>query len=88
MRWRFKLTGCHLGVGKLDDGRYYVCYSSDWPEGIVRRKRDDGTYEVLFRCEDDYGPTALAEVITEDEAKELVREHGEEMYKKILGEGL
>jgi hypothetical protein len=30
MRWRHLSTGCHLGVGKLDDGRYYACYASDW----------------------------------------------------------
>jgi hypothetical protein len=35
MRWRHLQTGCHLGVGRLEDGRYYACYSSDWPEGIV-----------------------------------------------------
>jgi hypothetical protein len=40
MRWKYEALGCHLGVGKLDDGRYYACYSSDWPEGIVRRKLD------------------------------------------------
>jgi len=56
MRWRHLHTGCHLGIGRLDDGRFYTCYSSDWPEGIVRRKKYDGTWEVLFRCEDDFGP--------------------------------
>jgi hypothetical protein len=70
-RWRHLSTGCHPGVGRIDDGRYYACYSSDWPEGIVRRKRKDGTWEVFFRCEDDFGPPALAVVITEEEAKEL-----------------
>jgi hypothetical protein len=84
LRWRFQQTGCHLGVGRLDDGRYYACYSSDWPEGVVRRKKDDCTYEVLFRSEDDFGPPALAVVIMEEEAKELVREHNEEMYEKMF----
>jgi len=59
MRWRHQALGCHLGIGRLDDGRYYVCYSSDWPEGIVRRRKDDGSYEILFRCSDDFGPPAL-----------------------------
>jgi hypothetical protein len=86
MRWRHLHTGCHLGVGRLDDGRYYACYSSDWPEGIVRRKKDDGTYEVLFRCEDDFGPTALAVVLTKEAAKELVLEHKEELYEEMFGE--
>jgi hypothetical protein len=85
MRWRFQRTGCHLGVGKLDDGRYYACYSSDWPEGIVRRKRDDGTWEALSRCPDDFGPPALAVVITEEEARELVREHKAEIYEEMFG---
>ena len=71
MRWRFQHTGCHLGVGRLDDGRYYACYSSDWPEDIVRRKRADGTYEILFRCEDDFGPPALAVVISEEEVSDV-----------------
>ena len=92
MGWRFQALGCHLGVGKLDDGRYYACYSSDWPEGVVRRKNDTGTYEVLFRCEGDFGPPALAVVITEEDARELVREfvreHKEEMYEEIFGEEL
>lgn len=88
IRWRFERTGYHLGIGRLDNGRYYVCYSSDWPEGIVRRKKDDGTYEVLFRCEDDFGPTALAVVITEEEAKALVKEHNEKVYEEIFGESL
>jgi hypothetical protein len=68
MRWRHLRIGCHLGVGRLDDGRFYACYSSDWPEGIVRRKKEDGTWESLFRCEDDFGPTALAVMM-----KELMR---------------
>ena len=84
MRWRFQRTGCHLGVGELDDGRYYACYASDWPEGIVRRKRDDGTYEVLFRCPDDFGPPYLAEVISEKEAKELVKEYNEREWEEIF----
>jgi hypothetical protein len=78
--------GCHLGIDRLDDGRYYACYSSDWPEGVVRRKKDDGTYEILFRCPDDFGPTALAVVITEEEAKGLIREHDEELYGEMFGE--
>jgi hypothetical protein len=86
MRWRHLRTGCHLGVGRLDDGCFYACYSSDWPEGVVRRKREDGTYEILFRCEDDFGPPYLAVVLTEEEAKELVREHREEMYEEMFGE--
>jgi len=48
----------------------------DWPEGIVRRKKDD------------FGPPYLAVVITEEEAKELVREHREEMYEEVFGEKL
>ena len=88
MSWRHLRTGCHLGIGKLEDGRHYACYASDWPEGIVRRKKDDGTYEVLFRCEHDFGPPYLAVVITEEEAKELVREHREEMYEEVFGEKL
>jgi hypothetical protein len=86
MRWRHLSTGCHLGVGRLDDGRFYACYSSDWPEGIVRRKRDDGLYGILFRCEDDFGPTALAVVITEEEVKGLVQKHKEELYEEMFGE--
>lgn len=86
IRWRFLKPGCHLGVGQLCDGRYYACYSSDWPEGIVRRKRDDGSYEILFRCDDNFGPPALAVVITEEEAKELVLEHKGELYGEMLGE--
>jgi uncharacterized protein YcgL (UPF0745 family) len=70
----------------LDDGRYYASYSSDWPEGIVRRKREDDTWEVLFRCEDDFGPPALAMVISEEEAKELVKEHKKEMYEEMFRE--
>ena len=69
MRWRHKQAGCHLGTGKLDDGRYYACYSSDWPEGVVRRKREDGAWEILYRCEDGFGPPALALRVTEEEAK-------------------
>ena len=86
MRWRFLKTGCHLGVGRLDDGRHYACYSSDWPEGIVRRKREGGTWEVLFRCEDDFGPTALAVVIMEEEARKLVQEYKEKIYEEMFGE--
>jgi hypothetical protein len=55
---------------------------------MVRRKREDGSWEVLFRCEDDFGPTALAMVITEEEAKELVKEHKVEMYEEMFGEKL
>jgi hypothetical protein len=88
MRWRFQQTGCHLGIGRLDDGRYYTCYSSDWPEGIVRRKRDDGTLEVFFRCSGDFGPPALAVVISEEEARELMKEYKEEVYEEMFGEGL
>ena len=29
MMWRYEAVGCHLGIGKLDDGRYYACYMSD-----------------------------------------------------------
>jgi hypothetical protein len=86
MRWRHLQTGCHLGVGRLDDGRYYACYSSDWPEGIVRRKKEDGTYEVLFRCEDDFGPPVLAEVITEEEAKRLVLDNQDSLCEEIFGD--
>lgn len=88
LSWRHLSTGCHLGVGKLDDGRYCACYSSDWPEGIVRRKREDGTWEILFHCEDGFGPTALAEVIPEEDAKRLVLEHREDMYEMMFGEKL
>ena len=88
MRWRHLQTGCHLGVGRLEDGRYYACYSSDWPEGIVRRMRDDGLYEILFRCPDDFGPPYLAVVFTEVEAKEPVREHKVELYEVVFGEKL
>jgi hypothetical protein len=88
LRWRHLHTGCHMGIGKLDDGRYYACYSSDWPEGIIRRKREDGTYEALFRCSGDFGPPYLAVVITEEEAKRLVREHREEMYEEMFREQL
>ena len=59
-------------MGRLDDCRYYACYFSDWPEGIVRRKRDDGFREVLYHCEGDFGPPALALVIPEEEAKKLI----------------
>jgi hypothetical protein len=86
MRWRFQALGCHLGVGRLDDGRYYACYSSNWPEGIVRRKRNDGSYGVLFRCEDDFGPPAIAVVITEKEARELVRVDKAQIYEDMFGE--
>ena len=85
MRWRHLQTGCHLGIGKLDDGRHYACYSSDWPEGIVRCKKDDGTYEILFLCSGDFGPPALAVVITEEAAKDLVLEHKEEIYEEMFG---
>jgi len=83
MRWRYLRTGCHLGVSRLSGGRYYACYSSDWPEGIVRRKREDCNYEILFRCEDDFGPPYLAVVIPEEEARELVRNCKEEMPEEI-----
>ena len=73
-------------MGKLDDGRYYACYSSDWPEGIVRRKGDDGIYEILFRCEDDFGPPYLAVVISEEKAKELVLENQESLHEDLFGE--
>jgi hypothetical protein len=72
-------------VGRLDDGRHYACYSSDWPEGIVMRKGEDGSWEVLFRCQDDFGPPALAVVITEEEAKLLMLEHNEEMHEELFG---
>jgi hypothetical protein len=85
MQRRHLSTGCHLGIGRLDDGRYYACYSSDWPEGIVRRKLEDGTWEILFRCSGDFGPPALAVVITEEEARELVREHKGEVYEEMFG---
>ena len=85
MRWRFQKIGCHLGIGKLEDGRYYACYSSDWPEGIVRRT-NDGSREVLFRCEDDFAPPALSEIISEEEAKRLVLENQESLYEEIFGE--
>lgn len=48
MRWRYKALGCHLDVGRLDEGRYYARYSSDWLDGIVRRKNDDATYKSLL----------------------------------------
>ena len=83
MRWRHEALGCHLGVGRLDDGRHYACYSSDWPEGIVRRKREDGIWEILFRCSDDFDPPYLAVVIPEEEARELVRNCKEEMPEEI-----
>lgn len=86
MRWRFQHNGCHLGVGWLDDSRYYACYSSDWPEGVVRRKKEDGTWGILFRCSDDFGPTALAIVITEEEARKLVIEHRKELFDEMFGE--
>jgi hypothetical protein len=79
MRWRFQQTGCHLGVSQLDDGGYYACYASDCPEGIVRRKKDGGTYEILFRCPGDFGPPALAVAISEEEAEELVSGHKQEV---------
>jgi hypothetical protein len=79
MRWRHPQAGCHLEVGRLSGGRYYACYSSDWPEGIVRRKGDDGTWEVLFRCSGDFGSPCLSVVIPEEEAKDLVRKHNERM---------
>jgi hypothetical protein len=85
MRWQHLQTCCHLGVGKLEDGRLYACYSSDWPEGVVRRNLDDGSYEIMVRCEGDFGAPALAVVITEEEAKELVREHKEELYEEMFG---
>jgi hypothetical protein len=28
MRWRHLQASCHLGIGKLEDGRYYACYST------------------------------------------------------------
>ena len=62
IRWRHLQTGCHLGVGRLDDG----------------------TYEALFRYEDDFGPAYLAVVITEEEAKELVKEYKEEMHEELF----
>ena len=73
-------------MGRLDDGRHYACYSSDWPEGIVRRKGEDGTREILYSCEDDFGPTALAVVIMEEEAKLLVLENQNSLYEEIFGE--
>lgn len=64
MRWRHLCAGRHLGVGRLDDGRCYACYSSGFPDGIVRRKLGDGTCEILFRCSDDFCPPALAEIVS------------------------
>jgi hypothetical protein len=61
---------------------------SEWPEGTVRRERGDGSYEALFICDDSFGPPALAVVIAEDEAKELVREHRKEMHEEMFGESL
>jgi len=78
--------GCHMGVGKLSDGRYYVCYSSDFPEGIVRRKKEDGTFEILYRCEDDFGPPYLGEVVSEERAKDIVMKYNEDKYEGIFGE--
>ena len=52
----------------------------------MRRKKDDGTYEILFRCSDDFCPTALAVVITEEEAKELVPKHNGALYEEMFGE--
>jgi len=88
MRWCHQALGCHLGVGRLDDGRHYACYSSDWPEGIVRCKGEDGIWEVFFRCSDDFGPPALAVVITEEEARELVRKYNKQKHEEMFGEQL
>lgn len=57
---------------------------SDWPEGVVRRKLDDGSYEVLFRCDDSFGPPGLAVVISKEEARDLVREHKEDIYEEMF----
>jgi hypothetical protein len=54
----------------------------------LRRKRDDGTYEALFRCSDYFGPPYLAVVLTEEEGKELLRKYREEIYGEIFGGGL
>jgi hypothetical protein len=80
--------GCHMGVGKLDDGRYYVCYSSDFPEGIVRRKKEDGTFEILYRREDDFGPPYLGEIVSEEKAKDIVMKYNEDKYKEIFGHSI
>lgn len=85
IRWCYEALGCHLGVGNLDGGRFYACYMSEWAEGVVRRKLDDGTYEILFRCEDDFGPNALAILIPEDEAKRLVLENQDSLYEELFG---
>lgn len=54
--------GHHLGIGKLRDGRYYLCHGTIW----------DG--------ESDY-----AEVVTEEEAKEVALAHGPEVYEEFFG---
>jgi hypothetical protein len=45
-------------------------------------------YEVLFRYEDDFGPPYLAEVISEEETRVMVRKHKREPYDELFEERL
>jgi len=63
--WTCGSTGRHLGIGKTKDGRFYICYGTQW-EG-----------------ERDY-----AEIVSGQEAKELVLRHNPKIYEEIFGESL
>lgn len=61
--WTSGSLGRHLGVGKLEDGRFYACYGTEWQ-----------------------GRKDYAEVISEDEAKELVLRYNLNVYKELFDE--
>lgn len=57
-------------------------------EGVVRHKRKDGSYYFLFRCEDYFGPTTPAVLISDEEAMELVLKYKESLHEEMFGERL
>ena len=56
-------TGRHLGLGKLKDGRFYLCHGTQWQ-----------------------GEMDYAEVVSEENAKEVALRHDPEIYEEYFGE--
>ena len=84
IRWCFGRRGDHLGIGNLDDGRFYACYSSEHPEGVVRKKLPDDEYQIIYGCRYEKGLPAIAVVISKEEAEEMVQKYGEGRHEAVF----
>jgi hypothetical protein len=85
-RWSFCRRGDHIGVGKLDDVRFYACYSSENPEGVVRERLSDDKYQIIYGGHSEMGHSAIAVVISKEEAEEMVKKYGKGREESIFGE--